>query len=228
MKVVTNDNNKPLTLAELEAIQQFEASERDGGAVIRPEVSAGRPAPNCVTYLKKIGRFVITILEGPHTVEDGRWFRREDDGSKTPVDNPLEAAWQAARSVRIALEPKLRFQPYVIAVAWFPEVEENADILDEADGRSVRLLFGPVDLEPVLANLPRKEELQTQLSMRYIEQEMAVLSRSPATDHEPAEEPGPVTGRVGTLNVGRVETLNVTIVNGGENDDPPLITVQGQ
>ena len=31
MKVVNNDdNNQPLTLAELEAIQQFEASDRDG------------------------------------------------------------------------------------------------------------------------------------------------------------------------------------------------------
>ena len=156
----------------------------------------------------------------------------EDDGSETPVDNPLEVAWQAAKSVRIALEPELGFQPYVIAVAWFPDMAENEDILDEAEGRSARVLFGPVDLAPVLAELPRSEQLQTQLSMRYIEREMAALSRpAAAVAPEPARDPAPVLkGRIGALNIGRVETVNIyiyiTIVNGDE--DPPLITVRSQ
>lgn len=234
MKVVKNndDNNQPLTLAELEAIQQFEASERDGQAVFHPQVSAGRPVPNIVAFLKKIGRFAITILEGRHTLADGQWFRREDDGSETPIDNPLEAAWQAAKSVRIALEPELGFQPYAIPVAWFPDMAENEDILDEAEGRSARVLFGQVDLAPVLAELPKSEQLQTQLSMRYIDREMAALSRpAAAVAPEPAKDPSPaLKGRVAALSIGRVETMNVyiTIVSGGEDDDPPLITVQGQ
>ena len=232
MKVVKNndDNHQPLTLAELEAIQQFEQSERDGGAVFRPKVGAGQPAPNCVADLKKLGRFAITIMDGRYTVEDRRWFRQEADGAMVPVDdNPLEGVWQASKSVRIALEPEVGFQPYVFAVAWFPDMEEDEGILDEADGRSVHLLFGPVELALALADIPRDEEVQTKLSMRYIERDMAVLSRPAAVESEPAEKPGPVSGRAGAMNIGRVETMNVyiTVENGGE-DAPPLITVQGQ
>ena len=230
MKVVTNDNNQPLTLAEIEAAQQFEQSARDGGAVIHPVVSVGRAAPNCVTFLKKIGRFAITALEGHHTVQDGRWLRREDDGSETPVENPLESAWQAAKSVRVALESELRFQPYTIAVAWFPDMEEDEDILEEAEGRSTRVIFGPVDLAPALVELPRNKELQTQLSMEYIEREMAALSCPAAVASEPANPAPTVGGKAGMLNIGPVETVNIyiTIANDGDDDDPPLITVQGQ
>lgn len=230
MKVVKNDNNQPFTLAELEAIRQFEQSNRDGGAVIRPAVKAGKPTPNCTTFLKQIGRFAITIFEGHYTVEGRDWFLREDDGSEMPVDDPLEQAWQAAKSVRIALEPKLGFKPYAIAVAWFPDMEEKEDILDEVEGRSVGVLCGQVDLAPVLAALPRDDQLQTQLGMGYIEEEMVALSHPAAAETEPAEKSPPVNGGVGALNIGRVETMNVyiTIVYGDDDAAPPVVTVQGQ
>ena len=234
MKVVKNndDNNQPLTLAELEAIQQFEASERDGLAVFHPQVAAGQPAPNCVPFFEELGRFAITILEGRYTVENGRWFRREADGAMTLVDNPLEGAWQAAKAVRMALKRELDLNTYVIAVAWFPDMEEDEDILDEAGGRSVHLFFGGVDLAQRLANLPKEDELQTHLSRRYIKQEVAVLSRPSAeVSPEPAEDSSPsMKGRVGALVLERVETVNIyiTIVYGDMGDDPPLITVRSQ
>ena len=110
-------------------------------------------------------------------------------------------------------------------------MEEDEDILDEAGGRSVGLFFGQVDLAQRLVKLPKEDELQTQLSARYIKREVAALSRSSAeVSPEPAETSSPVKGRVGALSIERVETMNVniTIVNGDEDGDPPLITVQGQ
>ena len=238
MKVVKNNddnnNNQPLTPAELEAIRQFEASERDGQAVFHPQVAAGQPAPNCVPFLEEIGRFAITILEGRHSIENGQWWRHEANGIQTPVENPLEQAWQAAKAVRGEIKRKLNFNPYAIAVVWFPDMEEDEDILDEAGGRSVHLCFGQVDLVEWLASLPGEKELQPQLSAHYIKREVAALSRSPGAkaEPEPAEGPRPVNGRAAAIHIGRVETMNVyitiTIVNGGDDDAPPLITVQGQ
>ena len=69
MKVVKNDNNISLTPAELEACQQFEASNRAGQVLFHPQVAAGQPAPNCVALLEEVGRFAITILQGRYTVE---------------------------------------------------------------------------------------------------------------------------------------------------------------
>ena len=60
-----------------------------------------------------------------------------------------------------------------------------------------------------------------------------MLSRSSAAVTAPSEDVSPcIKGRVGTLVPERVETVNiyitVVVVNGGMDDDPPLITVQSQ
>ena len=73
-----------------------------------------------------------------------------------PWTNPLEKAWQAAKSVRTELKRELDLNTYVIAVAWFPDMDEDEDILDEAGGRSVRLFFGQADLAQRLVDLPKE------------------------------------------------------------------------
>ena len=231
MKVVKNDNNNPLSPAEMKACQQFEASSQAGQVLFQPQVATGQPAPNCVALFDGVGRFGVTILEGRYTVETGQWFRHQADGARSPMDNPLERAWQAAKSVRTELNRELDLTTYVIAVAWFPDMDEDEDILDEAGGRSVRLFFGQADLGQRLVDLPKADELQTHLSRRYINREVEVLSRAPAVETPPpAEEPQSVNGRAGALTFQRVDTVNiyVTVVNGGVGDDPSLITVQGQ
>ncbi len=91
-----------------------------------------------------------------------------------------------------------------------------------------------------LANLPDEQEMYLQLSKRFIQREVATLSRpssqgesvspEPATEASPEEVLPKVAGRVGALVLERVETVNiyVTIVNGGAGAEPPLLTVQGQ
>ena len=231
MKVVKNDNNNPLSPAEMKACQQFEASTQAGQVLFHPQVATGQPAPNCVALFDEVGRFGVTILEGRFTVEDGQWFLHQADGARSAVDNLLEKAWQAAKSCRSELKRELDLNAYIIAVAWFPDMDEDEDILDEAGGRSVRLFFGQADLAERLVDLPKEDELQPQLSRRYIKREVEVLSRAPAGETPtPAEEPQSVHGRAGALTFQRVDTVNiyVTVVNGGVGDDPPLITVQGQ
>ena len=231
MKVVRNDNNTPLSPAEMKAAQQFEASTQAGQVLFQPQVAAGQPAPNCVALFDEVGRFGVTILEGRYTVEEGQWFRHHADGARSPMDNPLEKAWQAAKSVRTELKRELDLNAYVIAVAWFPDMDEDEDILDEVGGRSVRLFFGQADLAQRLVDLPNEDELQTHLSRRYIKQEVEALRHTPAVETPaPAEEPQSVNGRAGALTFQRVDTVNiyVTVVNGGVGDGPSLITVQGQ
>ena len=233
MKVVKNDKSNSLSPAEMRACQQFEASTKAGQVLFHPQVATGQPAPNCVALFEEVGRFGVTILEGRYTVEAGQWVRHQADGGRSPMDDPLERAWQAAKSVRTDLNRELDLNTYVIAVAWFPDMDEDEgeDILDEAGGRSVRLFFGQADLAQRLVDLPKEDELQTHLSRRYIKREVEILSRAPAGETPaPAEEPQSVNGRAGALTFQHVDTVNiyVTVVNGGVGGDPSLITVQGQ
>ena len=110
MKVARNDNNNPLSPAEMAACQQFEASAQAGQVLFHPRVTAGQPAPNCVALFDEVGRFGITILEGLYSVEGDRWFRHQADGAGSPVDDPLEGTWQAAKSVRGELKEGAGFQ----------------------------------------------------------------------------------------------------------------------
>ena len=241
MEVVKNKNENeknPLTLAEMEACQQFESSDRAGQALFHPRVAAGKSVPNCVVFCEEVGRFGITILEGRYSVEeaqteDEQWYRHESDGTRTPIDNPLEGAWQAATEVREELKRKLDLKLYTIAVAWFPDMEPDEDILDAAAGGSAHPLFGRGDLVQRLVKLPDDKELQPQLNDGYIKQEITALSRAStagAAAAPEAEAPPSVKGRVGALVLERVEIVNIyiTIVYGGDGGDSPLITVQGQ
>ena len=230
MKVVKNGNNNPLSPAGLNACRQFEASAQAVQVLFHPQVAAGQPAPDCVALFEGVGRFGVTILEDRYTVEGGQWFRSQADGARSPMDNPLETVWQAAKSVRTELNRELGINTYVIAVAWFPDMDEAGDVLDQATGRKVRLLFGQSGLADRLANLPGDDELQTHLSRQYVKREVQALSRAPAVETPPPDgEPQSVNERTGALTFQRVDTVNlyVTVVN-GMGDDPSLITVQGQ
>ena len=76
-----------------------------------------------------------------------------------PIKDPLEAAWQAAKSVRMEFKRELDREFYTIAVTWFPDMEDE-DILDAAHGRSVRMLFAQGELVQRLVSLPKDDELQ--------------------------------------------------------------------
>ena len=235
MKIVNNNTNQPLTQAEMEACRQFEQSDRDGQTLFHPQLRPGEPVPNCVALFDWVGRFAVTILQGRYSIQEGDWWRQETSGIQTPVENPLEAAWQAAKAVRTELKRAGFPNSYTIPVAWFPAMAEDEDILDEASGRKVRLAFGQVDLVPFLLSLPSQEELQPQLSAEYIRREVAALRRAPAkAKPEPVAESHPVDGPASGVSVHQADTVNINVYvyvtngNGDEDGNPPLITVQGR
>ena len=51
MEIIRNDNNNPLSQAEMKAYQQFEASDQAGQVLFHPQLADGKPAPNCVAFL---------------------------------------------------------------------------------------------------------------------------------------------------------------------------------
>ena len=158
MKNVKTDNN--MTLSELEALAlaQFEASERKGQAVFHPWVGPASPAPHCVVLPEGLTRIAVTYLDGDHWVENGQWYRRNDDGTVTSIDDVLERCWQAAMAVRSRLKKAVGINAYVVAVAVFPTMEPDESILAAATSRSTRVLFGMDDHVERVAALPGEQD----------------------------------------------------------------------
>ena len=160
MKVLNNLTNgsdqSPLSAAELKAMAQFEASDRDGTALWRPRVSGDAPAPDCAVFVHGIGRFAIRFLSGIYEVEDGEWYHLADDGEAIAVDDPLENIWQAAMAVKEDVTRDYDYGCYIVAVAVFADMEVDEAILEARGGRGVRVLWGMDDLvERVIRQLER-------------------------------------------------------------------------
>ena len=233
MKVAKTDNNKnTMTLAELEALAQFEASDRKGQAVFHPWVGPDSLAPHYVVLPEGLTRIVVTHVDGEHWVEDGQWYRRDDEGTVTSVGNVLERCWQAAMAVRSWLKKVRGIKAYVVSAAVFTTMESDESILAAAANRSTRVLFGMDDHVERLAALPGEQDLQHPLQARYIPDDAEALSRPPATA---AAEPetasldvgdGRVVIHAGTVHVHVHLHINIVAAPNDGDDGDELPTTQ--
>ena len=229
MKVVKTDDNRPLTLKEIEICQQFEQSDRSGQALWWPLVAPGDPAPDCLVLLEGNGRYALTFLHDQWSVRAGEWYHHAADGAVTPMGDVREAAWEAAMSIKDRLSQDRDFGCYVIPVLVFTDMTPDPDILEEMRGSKVRLLWVLDDLVAGLADLPAGDQVQKQLGKRYISREVGTLSRRPDAAR-PAQPPKAATLTVSGESVTVREGdefhidihLHFTITAPGDGDSPSL------
>ena len=227
MKVVKTDENRPMTLREIEICQQFEQSDRSGQALWWPLMAPGNPAPDCLALLEGNGRYALTFLHNQWSARAGEWYHHAEDGAVTPMGDVREDAWEAAMSVKDRLTEDRGC--YVIPVMVFTDMTPDPDILEEMRGSRVQLLWGLADLAARLADLPEGDQVQKQLGKRQIAREVEKLSRRPAGPQ--AAPPlkaailtvsgGPVTVRDGD-DVHIDIHLHCTITLSDDGDDPSL------
>ena len=234
MEVAKTDNNRAMTLKEIEICEEFEHSDRSGQALWWPVMAPGDPSPDCLALLEGNCRYALSFLHDQWSARGGEWYRHAEDGAVTPMGNVREEAWQAAMSVKNRLSENRGRGGYVIPVIVLTDMTPDPDILEETRGSKVRLLWGLDDLVSRLADLPEGDQVQKQLGKTLIAQEVAKLSRRP-------DAAGPAQPPAATLTVSGGEVtirdgddvhidihLHFTITAPGDGDDPPLITVQGQ
>lgn len=235
MEVAKTDNNRAMTLKEIEICQEFEHSDRSGQALWWPVMAPGDPAPDCLALLEGNCRYALSFLHDQWSARGGEWYRHAEDGAVTPMGNVREEAWQAAMSVKDRLTEDRGRGVYVIPVIVLTDMTPDPDILEETRGSKVRLLWGLDDLVSRLADLPEGDQVQKQLGKTLIAQEVAKLSRRP--DAAGPAQPPPaatltVSGGAVTIQDGDDVHIDIhlhfTITAPGEDDDPPLITVQAQ
>ena len=217
MKVINNaanDNDRrPLSGAERDALSRFEASDRQGVALFRPRVAGDRLAPDCAVCVEEEGRFVVSFLTGRYSVENGKWHRHDGDGDAVFVSDPMEQLWQAAMAVKDAATRDFDFGCFIVPVAVFVDMEANQEIMAAKQLRAVKILWGTDDLvERIIAQLP-EDKRQTGLNARFIEKDVRALSRvpSPSDETAPASEDLSVDLGAGQLTMNGVETAIIHV-----------------
>ena len=217
MQVAKTDNDRSLTLAQIEFCDQLKRSDQSGQALWWPRVAAGEPAPDCVVLIEEICRFGVMFPPGRYSVEGGNWYRHDADG-KTEVPDLIEAAWQAARQIRLAIKGELRRGAYTIPVIIFNGMGPDAGIMEAAQGRGVRVFFGQDEVVQRLVNLPDEEQLQPRLGSGDIQQEVEVLSRTATPEVKTPEAKTPEQAFLeigdGRLVIQHVDVVNIYINSG--------------
>ena len=242
MKVLNNMPNgrdqNPLSAAELEAIAQFEASDRDGTALWRPQVSGNAPAPDCMAYFHGIGRFAVSFLSGSYSVEGRRWYHRSDDGDATAVEDPVERVWQAAMAVKEEITRDHDFGPYILAVAVFPDMEPDEALMAVRSRSAVKMLWGTHDLvERVIRQLDESKR-RSALSAEFVEKDIRALTRGRAPGDAGSTEEVEVDLASGELhlhgpksvgiNMANGATANINIHGSAVDGRPPSLKLTGQ
>ena len=243
MKVLNNMPNgsdqNPLSAAELEAIAQFEASDRDGTALWRPQVSGNAPAPDCVAFVHGIGRFAIRFLFGNYSVEDGRWYHRSDDGDATAVEDPMERVWQTAMAVKEELTRDYDFGCYILAVAVFPDMEPDEALMAARGRRAVKMLWGIDDLVERIIRQLDVSKRRPALSAEYVEKDIQALTRGGAPGDAGYPEEVEVDLSSGELHLHSPKSVVINVASGAQatinidgsavgGDALPLLTTTGQ
>ena len=213
MNVEKTNNNRSLTVAQIEFCDQLKRSDRTGQALWWPQVAANEPAPDCVVFIKEIGRFAVMLPPEQYSVEGEDWYRHDSVGGKTPVPDLIEEAWQAAGQVRLAIKGELGIGAYTIPVIISDDMGPDAGIMEAAQGRGVRVFFGQDDVVQRLVNLPDEEQLQPQLNSRYIQKEVALLRRRFAPEAKTPEAASLELGD-GRLVIQHVDVVNVYVTTG--------------
>ena len=234
MKVVKTDDNRPLTLKEIEICQQFEQSDRSGQALWWPIVAPGDPVSDCLVLLEGNGRYAITFLHDQWSVRAGGWYHHAEDGAVTPMGAVREKVWKAAMSIKDRLSQDLDSGCYVIPVLVFTDMTPDPDILEEMRGSKVRLLWSMDDLVARLPDLLEAGQVQKHPRRQFISQEVETLSRRPAAGKS-AQPPEAATLTVsgGSVTVRDGDEVHIdvhlhfTITAPGDGDDPSL-NVRGQ
>jgi len=242
MKVLNNMPNgrdqNPLTPAELEAIVQFEASDRDGTALWRPWVAGNAPAPDCMAYFHGIGRFAISFLSGSYSVEGRRWYHRSGDGDATAVEDPVERVWQAAMAVKEEITRDHDFGPYILAVAVFPDMAPDDALVAVRGRRAVKMLWGMHDLvERVIGQL-EESKWRAALCAEFVEKDIRALTRGRAPGAAGSPEEVEVDLSSGELhlhdpksvviNVASGATANINIHGSAVDGGPPSLKLEGR
>lgn len=220
MQVLNNstygNDQTPLRAAELRAMGQFKASDREGTALWRPGVTGNSPSPDCVVFIHRIGRVAVTFLSGDYQVEDGGWYHRAGDGEVVGVDDPLENAWQAAMAVRADIIRDFDFGGFVLPVAVFSDMDPDATILETMGHRGVKILWGLDHLvERIVDQLPENKRTAN-LIAKYVQKDLRVLSKNPKPYQPDSPEEVEVDLTSGELNIHGPSSVVINVASGAE------------
>ena len=129
-------------------------------------------------WVEDLGRFALQVKGGQYLIVDGEWHLKTRAGIKHVRSCPLDETKLAALDLHDDIEElaKTIYNPYVIPVLVFPDMESDPAIESLAKRKGVYVIWGTERLMTDLAEIVRSRRVSDTLSMECIGREVYAVT----------------------------------------------------
>ena len=129
-------------------------------------------------WIEGLGRFALQVKGGLYLIIDGRWYLKKRDGLRPVRSCPLDETKLAALDLHDDIEELagIHYNPFVLPVLVFPDMEPDAAIESLARRAGVYVIWGVRDLLGDLEEIVRSRRVAEALGMERIAHEVDAVT----------------------------------------------------
>ena len=223
---------KPKRQAERSVYEALAGSDRQGFVYYEWRRGYERIELDFAVWIKGLGRFALQVKGGRYLLIDGEWHLKTRDGVKLIESCPLDETKLAALDLHddIAEGACTCYNPYVIPVLMFPDMEPDRAIGQLAARTGVYVIWGVGDLMVDLEEIVRSRRVSEALGMDRITREvhgvtdglicLEKLGKGGVADA--ADQPVPVSERRQCTGTLRLTLVGVAVTTTRARGVPPV------
>ncbi len=169
---------KPKRQAERKTYEALAGSDRRGFVYYEWRKGYEHIELDYAVWVKGLGRFALQVKGGRYLLIDGEWYLKTRDGVKLIESCPLDETKLAALDLHDDIKElaETRYNPYVIPVLVFPDMEPDEAIKSLAKRTGVYVIWGVRNLLADLEEIVRSRRVSEALGMDRIAREVHAVT----------------------------------------------------
>ena len=169
---------KPQRQAERRVYEALAGSDRQGFVYYEWRKGYRHIELDFAVWVKDLGRIALQVKGGRYLLIDGEWRLKTRNGVQPIAASPLDEAWLAALDLHDDIEELAAtgYNPFVIPVLVFPDMEPDEAIRNLAKRKGVHLIWRTDDLMADLIAIARRRGGSASLTMERIGREVYAVT----------------------------------------------------
>ena len=169
---------KPKRQAERRVYEALAGSDRQGFCYYEWRRGYERIELDFAVWVEDLGRFALQVKGGRYLLIDGEWYLKTRAGLQPVQSCPLDETKLAALDLHDDIKElaKTTYNPYVIPVLVFPDMESDPAVESLARRKGVYIIWGTEPLMTDLAEIVRSRRVSDTLSMERIGREVYAVT----------------------------------------------------
>ena len=169
---------KPKRQAERSVYEALAGSDRRGFVYYEWRQGYEHIELDFAVWVEELGRFALQVKGGRYLLIDGEWYLKTREGNKHVRSCPLDETKLAALDLHDDIKECAQtvYNPYVIPVLTFPDMEPDPAIKQLARRAGVYVIWGVGNLLADLEEIVRSRRVSEALGMDRIAREVQAVT----------------------------------------------------